>query len=122
MIDDDSSNRDILHGRLEQAGHVVTDATNGEEGLRKLAEAPFDLVLLDVMMPRIDGWNVCRQIKTNPETKSIPVVLLTALDRQIDQLRGWECGADEYMTKPWEPAKLLECIKRLCPIAERHDS
>jgi DNA-binding response OmpR family regulator len=114
VIDDDPTNREILRSRLEMAGHEVTEAPNGEEGLRLLEEAASDLVILDVMMPRVDGWQICRQIKTNPKTNTIPVVMLTALGQQIDQLRGWESGADDYLTKPWDPAKLLELVEKWC--------
>ena len=113
IIDDDPSNRDILRARLEPLGHEVTEASNGEEGLRLLDTTAWDLVLLDVMMPRVDGWQVCRQIKTNSKTKAIPVVMLTALGQQIDQLRGWESGADEYLTKPWDPKELMRVTRRL---------
>ena len=71
IIDDDLSNREILRARLEMAGHEVTEAKNGEEGLRLMQAAAPDLVFLDVMMPKVDGWQVCRQIKGNPQTKPI---------------------------------------------------
>src|SRR5579871_4270030 len=97
IIDDDPNNREILRVRLEQAGHDVSDAPNGEEGLRVSETFMPDLILLDVMMPKVDGLQVCREIKGNPKTEKIPVVMLTALDQQIDKLRGWESGADEYL-------------------------
>jgi DNA-binding response OmpR family regulator len=112
VIDDDPSNRDILRTRLEMAGHEVTEAPNGEEGLRLLALCVPDVVILDVMMPKMDGWQVCHQIRANPKTHAIPVLMLTARGQQIDQLRGWESGADEYLTKPWDPAKLMELVDK----------
>jgi len=115
VIDDDAANRDILRDRLEPAGYEVVEASNGEEGLRLLESVPTGLVLLDVMMPRLDGWEVCRRIKANPKTHAVRVVMLTALGQQIDQLRGWECGADEYLVKPWDPARLLELVRQWCP-------
>src|SRR5258706_7311837 len=114
VIDDDRANRDILRARLEQAGYEVTEASEGEEGLRCLEAALSDLVLLDVMMPRVDGLQVCRRIKANPKTKGVPVVMLTALGQQIDQLRGFESGADEYLMKPWDSVKLLELVDKWC--------
>ncbi len=114
VIDDDPSNREILRARLEKAGHVVSEASNGEDGIRLSEELAPHLVLLDVMMPKVDGLQVCRQIKTNPKTEKIPVIMLTACDQNIDQLRGWESGADEYMAKPWDPVKLLELIGKWC--------
>ncbi|OGR88981.1 MAG: hypothetical protein A2992_07090 [Elusimicrobia bacterium RIFCSPLOWO2_01_FULL_59_12] len=115
VIDDDPANRDILRTRLELAGHEVMEASNGEEGVRLLEAAASDLVFLDVMMPRVDGWQICRQIKSNPKTKAIPVVMLTALGQQIDQLRGFESGADDYLTKPWDPERLTATLERLLP-------
>ena len=115
VIDDDANNREILRARLEKAGHRVTEASHGEEGLRLVdAEMP-NMVFLDVMMPKVDGWSVCRQIKSNPKTKGIPVVMLTALSQQIDQLRGWESGADEYLSKPWDPIQLIALVNKWCP-------
>src|SRR5258708_4928437 len=122
VIDDDPANRDILRARLEQAGHEVTEAPDGEEGLRCLEAAGLDLVLLDVMMPRVDGLQVCRRIKANPKTKGIPVVMLTALGQQIDQLRGFESGADEYLMKPWDSVKLLELADKWCRVSTSRKS
>ena len=114
VIDDDPANRDILRARLEPAGHLVAEASDGEAGLRLLESEPPDLVFLDVMMPRIDGWQVCRRIKANPKTQFIRVVMLTSMGQQIDQLRGWESGADEYLIKPWDPVKLLAVVNKWC--------
>ena len=122
VIDDDASNREILRVRLESAGHAVVEASNGEEGLRLVETALPDLVFLDVMMPRLDGWQVCRQIKADPKTRAIPIVMLTACDQKIDQLRGWESGADEYMAKPWDPARLLELLEKWCPAPKAQPS
>jgi DNA-binding response OmpR family regulator len=114
IIDDDPANRDILRARLEKAGHEVTEAFNGEEGIKLSEEFAPQLVFLDIMMPKVDGLQVCRQIKTNPKTEKIPVIMLTARDQAIDKLRGWESGADEYMAKPWDPVKLLELVDKWC--------
>ena len=119
VIDDDPSNREILRARLEKAGHEVAEAPDGEKGLQLLETSGADLVFLDVMMPRLDGWQVCRQIKNNPKTKDVPVVMLTALDQRIDQLRGWESGASDYLPKPWDPEKLFEAIHRWCQASDR---
>lgn len=114
IIDDDPANRDILRARLEQAHHEVLEAADGEEGLRLLESRTMDLIILDIMMPRIDGWQVCHRIRANPVTKSIPVIMLTACGQTIDQLRGWESGANEYLTKPWDPAQLLQLVEKWC--------
>jgi len=117
IIDDDPSNREILRARLEKAGHEVLEASNGEEGIHMAEEIMPDLVFLDVMMPKVDGLQVCRQIKATPKTAKIPVIMLTAADQQIDKLRGWESGADEFMAKPWDAVKLLELVDKWCHVA-----
>ena len=116
VIDDDPSNREILRARLEKAGHEVTEAPNGEEGIKLSLEVIPQLVFLDVMMPKVDGLQVCRQLKSNPKTEKIPVILLTACDQNIDQLRGWESGADEYIAKPWNPDALLQLVAKWCTV------
>jgi CheY-like chemotaxis protein len=118
VIDDDPSNRDILRTRLEVAGHDVAEASDGEQGLLYLENQSADLIVLDVMMPRVDGLQVCAKIKANPKTKGIPVILLTALGQQIDQLRGWESGADDYLTKPWDSNKLMQLVQKWCPASK----
>lgn len=113
IIDDDACNRDILKTRLEQSGYEVAEASNGEEGVRLARELLPDLVILDVMMPKVDGWLACRILKSSEETKGIPVVMLTARSQQIEEMRGWESGADEYVTKPCEHQRLLTTVAQL---------
>ena len=113
IIDDDAENRDLLRARLEQAGHEVSEAKDGSEGLDTFNANPPDLLLLDVMMPRTDGWHVCRSLKADPKTRNIPIVMLTALTQEIQELRGYESGANEYLTKPWDPRQLLDTVDRL---------
>lgn len=113
VIDDDSANRDILKTRLEAAGYAVAQAEDGEQGVRLSQSLRPDLILMDVMMPKVDGRLACRVLKSNDATKNIPVIMLTAMGQQIDELRGWEAGADEYLTKPCDHKRLLELIAQL---------
>lgn len=113
IIDDDAQNREIVRTRLEQKGYEVLESVNGEEGLALAVKEKFDLIVLDVMMPKKDGWQVCKTIKSHPRIKDIPVVILTARSQGIDELRSWECGADEYLAKPVDHLQLLETIKKL---------
>lgn len=113
IVDDDFQNRDILRARLEQAGYEVGEATNGEEGLESAFKYKYDLILLDIMMPKKDGWEVCKSIKAHPKTKDIPIVVLTARSQNIDELRSWESGANDYLTKPVDPVRLLEVVEQL---------
>ncbi|OGS07427.1 MAG: hypothetical protein A2270_00435 [Elusimicrobia bacterium RIFOXYA12_FULL_51_18] len=110
IIDDDAANRDMLKTRLEASGYAVVEAANGEEGVKTAQDLAPDLIIMDVMMPKVDGRLACRILKSNPKTKDIPVVMLTARSRQMEELRGWESGADEYLTKPCDHKRLLELI------------
>lgn len=110
VVDDDAVNRDILKTRLEAAGYEVSEAVNGEEGIHLAQELPPDLIILDVMMPKVDGLLACRILKTNEKTKGIPIVMLTARSQQLEELRGWESGADEYLTKPCDHQRLLAAV------------
>jgi DNA-binding response OmpR family regulator len=94
-------------------GFEVATAQNGEEAIAQALENPPDLVVLDIMMPRMDGYEACRRLKTDPRTQNTPVILLSAKGRSIDQEIGFEAGAEEYITKPFSPRKLVERIKAL---------
>ncbi len=111
IIDDEPAVRAVLKFQLEKAGHVVAETTNGAEGLSTAQDAPPELIFLDAMMPKMDGWQVCRELKKDGRTKSIPVVMLTALSEKIDELRAYESGVTEFLTKPWEPKKLKELME-----------
>jgi CheY-like chemotaxis protein len=112
LIDDDPENRDILKTRLERAAYQVVEAQNGEEGLGLAATNKPNLIILDVMMPKMDGWQVCRLLKANPATNQIPVVMLTACSKQVEELRGYESGANDYLMKPWDPGQLLQVVAK----------
>ena len=113
VVDDEMYIVNILDFTLATEGLRVITAANGEEALRHAVENPPDLVILDVMMPKIDGFEVCRALKAKDETKDIPVILLTAKDREADREKGREAGADLYVTKPFSPTRLLEDVRAL---------
>ena len=100
VVDDEEMNRELLRDLLEGQGHQVTEAENGEQGLQKVKENPPDVILLDVMMPGMDGFEVCRRLKADPETAPIPVLLVTALTERSDRLTGIEAGANDFISKP----------------------
>jgi two-component system, cell cycle response regulator len=100
VVDDLPSNLRLLEARLSAEYFDVVTATNGAEALASCERAECDLVLLDVMMPEMDGLEVCRRLKANPATQHIPVVMVTALDQATDRLAGLEAGADDFLTKP----------------------
>ncbi|WP_300340549.1 response regulator transcription factor [Fusobacterium sp.] len=110
IIDDEEQIRNILRIYLVKEGYEVTEAEDGEEGLKVFYEKPFDLILLDVMLPKKDGWSILREVKKYTKT---PVIMLTARDEIEDEIFGFEIGADDYITKPFNNKVLLARIKAL---------
>ena len=113
VIDDDADNRLILKYILQNAGFVVEEAADGPTGLAVADRGGFSLIVLDVMLPKMDGWQVCRTLKADAKTKSIPVLALTGRDRAIDEMQGYESGVDQYLTKPINPEKFLKAVKEI---------
>ena len=107
VIDDSATERALLRSRLEQSGFVVSEAADGRSGLRALYELKPDLLLLDVVMPGIDGWKTLELIRT---VSNVPVIMLTALDSEIERVRGLRGGADDYVGKPFGAAELAARI------------
>ena len=106
IVDDNEDNVDLLQARLESWGYKTSTAADGEEALASVEQAPPDLILLDVMMPKIDGFEVARRIKANTELPFIPIIMQTALDSTEQKVQGLGSGADDYVTKPIEFAEL----------------
>src|ERR1700683_4524812 len=100
VVDDVPSNVKLLQAELEAEYFEVISAFSGQDCLIKVAEHDPDIVLLDVMMPDMDGMEVCRRIKSDPKTAHLPVVMVTALDQPADRVTGLEAGADDFLTKP----------------------
>lgn len=113
VIDDEPDVILLCRVNLEFEGHEVLEAGSGEEGLAIAEREVPDLIVLDIMLPRQDGFSVLRQLHERESTKDIPVVLLTAKAREDDQIRGWRTGADEYVTKPFSPVALTEAVARV---------
>ena len=113
VVDDDENILSLERTILEQKGFVVTTAAGGAEALKVLGEEDFDLVLLDVMMPEIDGFTVCRRIKEEPRTREIPVIFLTAKGGGEALAEGFESGAIMYINKPFTANKLLTIVNTM---------
>jgi diguanylate cyclase (GGDEF)-like protein len=111
VVDDDRNLRKIIQTNLELAGYDVTTAANGNEALRVLDAMQPDLVVLDVMMPLMDGYEVARRIRRHPSNTNVPIIMLTAKSEVEDKLAGFDAGADDYMTKPFGPQELLARVK-----------
>ena len=113
VVDDDRIIVEVLKQSLTLAGYSIASAANGVEGLALTRELKPDLVLLDVMMPKMDGYSMCRELKSDPETQLIPVIILTALTDRDDKLKALEVGADEFIRKPPDRQELLIRIRSL---------
>jgi DNA-binding response OmpR family regulator len=111
VVDDEEVIRKFLKIQLTKWGFEVKEASDGEQAIEALGTDRFDLVISDVMMPRKTGWEVVKEVKSNTKTKDIPVILLTAKNEDPDMFRGYELGANYYMTKPFTKAQLAYGIK-----------
>src|SRR5712691_4374934 len=111
IVDDEPFNVDYLEQELEDLGYKTVSATNGQEALVKVAAEAPDLILLDVLMPGMDGFTVCRLLKEKEETQLIPVVIMTALGAQEDRIKGIQAGADDFLTKPVDQQELFARIR-----------
>jgi len=111
LVEDNEMNRDMLSRRLERKGFEITIAVDGEEGVAKALSVKPDLILMDMSLPKLDGWEATRQVKANPETASIPIIALTAHAMAEDREKALAAGCDEYDTKPVELPRLLEKIQ-----------
>jgi len=113
IADDNEYIREALTYLLEDEGYTVSQAKDGAEALRKVREVSPDILFLDIMMPEINGYDVCRAIKNDPDLKKTYVILLTAKGQVEEQERGKEVGADEYVLKPFSPMEILAKIKNI---------
>src|SRR3954468_11183844 len=113
VVDDVPANVKLLEARLSAEYFDVVTATGGEEALAICERAECDLVLLDALMPNMDGFEVCHRLKTNQQTHHIPVVMVTALDQPSDRVRGLEVGADDFLTKPVSDVALIARVRSL---------
>lgn len=113
VVDDDAVIRNLLQVNLQLEGYEVSLAVDGAEALAQVARSHPDLILLDVMMPGVDGWDVAQQLKADQATAHIPVVFLTARAMRADVQRGHDIGVEGYVTKPFDPEDLLTLIGRL---------
>lgn len=112
-VDDERHIVRLVEVNLQRAGYEVVTAYDGREALEKVKSENPDLVVLDVMMPYMDGFEVLKNLKSDPETADLPVIMLTAKAQDADVFRGWQSGVDCYLTKPFNPMELLTFVKRI---------
>lgn len=115
IVDDEKQLVSLVKLHMEMAGYEVLSASDGEKAMFIIKEERPDLIILDLMIPKIDGWEVCKRLRT---VGDIPVIMLTARTDTDDKLKGFECGADDYVTKPFSPRELVARVKRVLARAE----
>ncbi|CAG9338922.1 Alkaline phosphatase synthesis transcriptional regulatory protein PhoP [Clostridium perfringens NCTC 8239] len=113
IVDDEEHIRELIKFNLKKEGYDIEVAINGVEALNIIREIKFDLILLDLMLPEIDGLEVCKEIRRNEETSDIPVMMITAKGEEFDKVLGLELGADDYITKPFSIRELMARVKAL---------
>ncbi|AAV95229.1 phosphate regulon transcriptional regulator PhoB [Ruegeria pomeroyi] len=111
VVEDEMAQREVLAYNLEAEGFRVIRAENGEEAMLLVDEDTPDIIVLDWMMPNLSGIEVCRRLKTRPETRSIPVIMLSARSEEVDKVRGLETGADDYVVKPYSVVELMARVR-----------
>ncbi|MEL6170759.1 MAG: phosphate regulon transcriptional regulator PhoB [Pseudomonadota bacterium] len=111
LVEDEPAQREVLAYNLEADGFIVIKAENGEEALMLVKESAPDLILLDWMLPNVSGIEVCRQLKSRPETRSLPIIMLSARSEEVDRVRGLETGADDYVIKPYSVMELMARVR-----------
>ena len=124
VIEDEPDIREVIEHNLAREGYEVFPAADGEQGMQLVKRMSPDLVLLDLMLPRLDGLDVCRELKADLVTRSIPIVMVTAKGEESDIVLGLGLGADDYVTKPFSPKELVARVKavlRRGPLREEHD-
>jgi len=115
VVEDDPKSLILIRDLLRLSGFTTVEATDGKQGVKLAKDKKPDLILMDIMMPKMDGYTACLAIKADKATKSIPVVILTALGHELNKQLGKEMGADGYMTKPVNRQELLDVISRFLP-------
>ena len=121
LVDDNTANVDLLEAYLEPSGYDILKAYDGLEGLNLAYEKNPDLILLDIMMPGLDGYEVCKRLKEDERTQLIPIVIITALSDLDDKIKGLDVGADDFLSKPIVRPELMARVRSLLRIKTLHD-
>jgi twitching motility two-component system response regulator PilH len=113
IVEDSIVQREMMTDLLKASGLEVTHASDGAEALEAIHKAPPDLVVLDIVMPRMNGYELCRRLKSDPKTQNVPVVICSSKGEEFDRYWGMKQGADAYIAKPFQPIELVEIVKQL---------
>jgi two-component system, OmpR family, alkaline phosphatase synthesis response regulator PhoP len=119
VVEDDIEMVELLRFNLKIEGYAVGTAIDGVEALKKARSIRPDLILLDLMLPELDGFAVCNILRRDPKSASIPIIILTAISSQLSRFNGLDAGANAYITKPFSHKYLLQCIQELLPLASK---
>jgi len=111
VVDDEPDLADLVSYNLKKEGFEVSSASDGEEALKKIRKGNFNLIILDLMLPGIQGMELCRILRNDPKTKHLPIIMLTAKGEDVDKILGLEMGADDYIAKPFSPRELVARVK-----------
>ena len=121
IVEDEPDIRDLLAFHLEREGYHVTRSRTGPDALRQVRARPPDLILLDLMLPELGGLDVCRRLRQDPRTASVPIVMLTARGEEVDRILGLELGADDYIVKPFSPKEVVARVRAVLRRAGARD-
>ncbi len=113
VIEDEKDIQELLQIYLKREGFEVYSASDGEAGLRKACQERYDVILLDLILPKVDGLEICRNLRSRPDTADLPIIIITARVEESDRVVGLEMGADDYITKPFSPREVLARVKAL---------
>lgn len=111
VVDDEADLVELVTYHLKKEGFIVDSAFDGETALKKIRKGKYDLIILDLMLPGIQGMELCRILRNDPKTSSLPIIMLTAKGEEVDKILGLEIGADDYITKPFSPRELVARVK-----------
>lgn len=111
VVEDESDINELIRYNLDKAGFITDWAKDGEEAFNKVLTKKFHLIILDLMLPGMDGYDLCKKVKSDPTLASIPIIMLTARSEEVDKVLGLELGADDYITKPFSPRELVARVK-----------
>ncbi|MFQ3679249.1 MAG: response regulator [Pseudanabaenaceae cyanobacterium] len=113
VVEDSSPQREMISALLKESGMTVSSASDGVEALEQIQVSPPDIVVLDIVMPRMNGYELCRRLKESPQTKGVPVVMCSTKGEEFDKYWGMKQGADAYIAKPFQPQELIGTVKQL---------
>lgn len=121
VVEDEQDINSMIRYHLHNAGYDVKPAFNGEKALELMRDNDFNLAIIDVLLPGIDGWEICRNIRSTAKIKNLPIIFLTALSDEADRIKGFDLGGDDFLTKPFSPRELVSRVNAILRRTEKHN-